>query len=113
MSVKSGGESVDRDHDNGDSETTSNVGSNESGSRPTGTSSSATSRCRPEGYQIRLSDSLNRPDIDFIPLVDAEVMPLQEGAFEPVRHDFLVYPQGARADRLPGRRGVQAGRAGF
>jgi hypothetical protein len=44
----------------------------------------------PEGYQIRLSDSLNRPDIDFIPLVDAEVMPLQAGAFEPVRHDFLV-----------------------
>ncbi len=44
----------------------------------------------PEGHQIRLSDSLNRPDIDFIPLVDAEVTPLEEGAFEPVRYDFLL-----------------------
>jgi len=43
-----------------------------------------------EGYQARLSDSLNRPEIDFIPVVDAEVTPLQEGAFEPVRHDFLM-----------------------
>jgi hypothetical protein len=42
----------------------------------------------PEGYQSRFSDSLNRPDIAFIPLVDVELMPLEGG--EPTRHDFVV-----------------------
>ena len=42
----------------------------------------------PEGYQSRFSDSLNRPDIDFIPVVDVEITPLDGG--ETVRHDFIV-----------------------
>ena len=41
-----------------------------------------------EGYQSRLSDSLNRPDIAFIPVVDVEIMPLEGG--EPTRRDFIV-----------------------
>ncbi len=31
----------------------------------------------PEGYQSRFSDSLNRPDIEFIPVVDVEIMPIE------------------------------------
>ncbi|MFI5027638.1 MAG: hypothetical protein ACHQCF_01485 [Solirubrobacterales bacterium] len=42
----------------------------------------------PEGYQSRFSDSLNRPDIAFIPVVDVEIMPLEGG--QPVRRDFIV-----------------------
>jgi len=42
----------------------------------------------PEGYQSRFSDSLNRPDIEFIPVVSAQVTPL--GGGETVRHDFIV-----------------------
>jgi hypothetical protein len=42
----------------------------------------------PEGYQSRFSDSLNRPDIAFIPLVDVEIVPLEGG--ETIRRDFLV-----------------------
>src|SRR3954447_18256018 len=42
----------------------------------------------PEGYQSRFSDSLNRPDIDFIPVVDVEVTPLEGG--ETIRHGFVV-----------------------
>ena len=30
----------------------------------------------PEGYQSRFSDSLNRPDVSFIPIVDVEIWPL-------------------------------------
>jgi Family of unknown function (DUF6812) len=41
-----------------------------------------------EGYQSRFSDSLNRPDVAFIPVVDAEVRPIEGGEF--VQHDFLV-----------------------
>lgn len=42
----------------------------------------------PEGYQSRFSDSLNRPDIPFIPVVDVEVTPLEGG--EVVKRDFMV-----------------------
>ncbi len=41
-----------------------------------------------EGYQSRFSDSLNRPDVAFIPVVDAEVRLIDGGEF--VQHDFLV-----------------------
>lgn len=36
----------------------------------------------PEGYQSRFSDSLNRPDVTFIPLVNAEVSSLMGGDVE-------------------------------
>jgi hypothetical protein len=42
----------------------------------------------PGGYQSRLSDSLNRPDVSFIPVVDVEIRPIEGG--EPVRRDFVV-----------------------
>jgi hypothetical protein len=43
----------------------------------------------PEGYQSRFSDSLNRPDISFIPVVDVEIWPI-DGAGEVVRRPFIV-----------------------
>jgi hypothetical protein len=42
----------------------------------------------PEGYQSRFSDSVNRPDFDFIPLVDVEITPHGGGPAE--QHDFIV-----------------------
>ena len=42
----------------------------------------------PEGYQSRFSDSLNRPDVAFIPVVDVEIRPLEGG--EAIRRDFIV-----------------------
>jgi hypothetical protein len=42
----------------------------------------------PEGYQSRFSDSLNRVDITFIPLVNAEVSSLMGGDVE--RVPFMV-----------------------
>lgn len=42
----------------------------------------------PDGYQSRFSDAVNRAEVDFLPLTDAEVTPLEGG--EPVRHPFLV-----------------------
>jgi hypothetical protein len=42
----------------------------------------------PEGYQSRFSDSLNRVDITFIPLVNAEVSSLMGGDIE--RRPFMV-----------------------
>jgi len=42
----------------------------------------------PEGYQSRFSDSLNRPDVTFIPVVNAEVSSLGGGDVE--RHPFIV-----------------------
>jgi Family of unknown function (DUF6812) len=41
-----------------------------------------------QGYQSRLSDSFNRIDISFIPLVDVEVSPLDGGEVE--RREFMV-----------------------
>ncbi len=42
----------------------------------------------PEGYQSRFSDSLNRVDVTFIPLVNAEVSPLMGGDVE--KRPFIV-----------------------
>jgi hypothetical protein len=36
----------------------------------------------PEGYQSRFSDSLNRPDVTFIPVVNAEISSLMGGDVE-------------------------------
>jgi hypothetical protein len=41
-----------------------------------------------QGYQSRLSDSFNRIDISFIPLVDVEVSSLEGGEVE--RCEFMV-----------------------
>ena len=41
-----------------------------------------------EGYQSRFSDSLNRVDIAFIPVIDVEIRPLAGGEVE--RRDFIV-----------------------
>ncbi len=35
-----------------------------------------------EGYQSRFSDSLNRPDVTFIPIVNAEISSLMGGDVE-------------------------------
>jgi hypothetical protein len=42
----------------------------------------------PEGYQSRLSDAVNRPEVAFIPVIDAEIEPL--GGGEAVRRAFIV-----------------------
>jgi Family of unknown function (DUF6812) len=42
----------------------------------------------PEGYQSRFSDALNRDDIAFVPVVDAEVRPLDGG--DAVRHAVVL-----------------------
>jgi hypothetical protein len=42
----------------------------------------------PEGYQSRFSDSLNRPEVTFIPLVNVEVSSLMGGDVEHL--PFLV-----------------------
>jgi hypothetical protein len=42
----------------------------------------------PEGYQSRFSDSLNRVDITFIPVVNAEVSSIMGGDVE--KRPFLV-----------------------
>lgn len=42
----------------------------------------------PEGYQSRFSDSLNRPDVTFIPVVNAEISSLTGGDVE--RLPFMV-----------------------
>jgi hypothetical protein len=42
----------------------------------------------PEGYQSRFSDSLNRPEVDFIPVVQATISPIEGG--DPVQRDFIV-----------------------
>lgn len=41
-----------------------------------------------EGYQSRLSDSFNRVDITFIPLVNAEITSIESG--EVTRREFVV-----------------------
>lgn len=55
----------------------------------------------PEGYQARFSDSLNRPDIIFIPLVNVEVSSLIGGDAEHLpfmvvskSHVRVAYPVG-------------------
>jgi hypothetical protein len=41
-----------------------------------------------EGYQSRFSDTINRPDVAFLPLIDVEITPLEGG--KPERHEFVV-----------------------
>jgi hypothetical protein len=41
-----------------------------------------------QGYQSRLSDSFNRIDVSFIPLVDVEISPLEGGEVQ--RREFVV-----------------------
>jgi hypothetical protein len=41
-----------------------------------------------EGYQSRFSDSLNRPNLTFIPLVEVEIWPLEGG--EAVERDLVI-----------------------
>jgi hypothetical protein len=42
-----------------------------------------------EGYRSRLSDFLNRGDLDFIPLVNVEISPMGNGA-APERRSFIA-----------------------
>jgi hypothetical protein len=42
----------------------------------------------PEGYQSRFSVSLKRPDVEFIPVVNVEITPLDGG--ETVHREFCV-----------------------
>jgi hypothetical protein len=42
----------------------------------------------PEGYQSRFSDSLNRGELEFLPLTDCEVTTLADGRVE--RREFMV-----------------------
>lgn len=53
----------------------------------------------PEGYQSRFSDSLNRSDLEFLPLTDCEVTTLADGRTHErefmmlaKRHIRLAYP---------------------
>jgi hypothetical protein len=43
-----------------------------------------------EGYRSRLSDFLNRGDIDFIPLVNVEVSPVESNGADPEQRSFLA-----------------------
>ena len=43
-----------------------------------------------EGHRSRLSDFLNRGDLDFIPLVDVELTPLGSNGAAPERRKFLA-----------------------
>lgn len=42
----------------------------------------------PEGYQSRFSDSLNRVDLEFLPLTNCDITSLLDGRTR--RQDFLV-----------------------
>jgi hypothetical protein len=53
----------------------------------------------PEGYQSRFSDSLNRSELEFLPLTNCEVTSLADGSTEErefmllaKRHIRLAYP---------------------
>jgi len=41
-----------------------------------------------EGYQARFSDTINREDVGFLPLVDVELTPLEGGPTE--KRSFVV-----------------------
>lgn len=47
-----------------------------------------------EGYRSRLSDFLNRGDLDFIPLANVEVSELNPNGAEPVKRSFLAVARG-------------------
>jgi hypothetical protein len=60
----------------------------------------------PEGYQSRFSDSLNRVDITFIPVVNAEVSSIMGGDVEKLpfmvvskSHVRVAFPVGAGQQR--------------
>jgi hypothetical protein len=42
----------------------------------------------PDGYRSRLSDSLNRPDVEFLQLTDCDLTSLADGRTE--RREFLM-----------------------
>lgn len=53
----------------------------------------------PQGYQSRFSDSLNRGELEFLPLTDCEVTTLADGSVErrefmalSLRHVRIAYP---------------------
>jgi hypothetical protein len=61
-----------------------------------------------EGYRSRLSDFLNRGDLDFIPLVNAEINDLNGGAGEDRdfiavarTHVHLAYPHAEHVGKGP------------
>jgi hypothetical protein len=63
-----------------------------------------------EGYRSRLSDFLNRGDLDFVPLADAEIMstdgeaPQRRSFIAVARHHVqLAYPAAETADRVSER----------
>jgi hypothetical protein len=43
-----------------------------------------------EGYRSRLSDFLNRGDLDFIPLVNVEISPVDAQGHEPELRPFMT-----------------------
>jgi Family of unknown function (DUF6812) len=58
-----------------------------------------------EGYQARFSDTINREDVGFLPLIDVEITPLDGGAAEKrpfvvlaKAHIRLAYPFGERSE---------------
>ena len=54
----------------------------------------------PEGYQSRFSDSLNRPEVAFIPLVNVEISSLMGGDVERLPlHRPLQVPRPHRLSR--------------
>ena len=55
----------------------------------------------PAGYQSRFSDSLNRGDLEFVPLTNVEITSLADGKVE--RAAFVVALQAPHPARLPGR----------
>jgi hypothetical protein len=62
----------------------------------------------PEGYHSRFSDSLNRVDVTFIPLVNAEVSSLMGGDVEVLpfmvvskSHVRVAFPPGGRCTAPP------------
>jgi hypothetical protein len=69
-----------------------------------------------DGYRSRLSDFLNRGDLDFIPLVNVEVAPISGGAFHERAfiavartHVHLAYPAGEQDGAPPAAEQPAAG----
>lgn len=61
----------------------------------------------PEGYQSRFSDAINRPEVAFVPIVNAEIKPLGQGEGTVVQRDFVVLSKASiriayPLDSLPG-----------
>ena len=56
----------------------------------------------PAGYQSRFSDSLNRGDLEFVPLTNVEITSLVDGKVS--ERPFVVLSKQPHPARLPGRR---------